>query len=147
MNVISIFFLLPSKGKFLQNFAQNEQLKAQAEQVWRRLDDLLLILLIMTAFIGIGLAVYYYTSYNEMPGRHYKVKHWGIWAAVAFALSLVGTVLIEYFGIKTNIKSGLTSLYWLCALNNAIYCFILYFFTSFVWCKFFRTNAYKFLKK
>lgn len=147
MNVRSIFFLLPSKGKFLQNFAQNEQLKAQAEQVWRRLDDLSLILLIMTVFIGIGLAVYYYTSYNEMPGRHYKVKHWGIWAAVAFALSLVGTVLIEYFGIKTNIKSGLTSLYWLCALNNAIYCFILYFFTSLVWCKFFRTNAYKFLKK
>lgn len=145
MNVISIFFLLPSKGKFLQNFAQNEQLKAQAEQVWRRLDDLSLVLLIMTVFIGIGLAVYYYTSYNEMPGRHYKVKHWGIWAAVAFALSLVGTVLIEYFGIKTNIKSGLTSLYWLCALNNAIYCFILYFFTSLVWCNFFRTNAYKFL--
>lgn len=147
MNVISIFFLLPSKGKFLQNFAENEQLKAQAEQVWRRLDDLSLILLIMTVFIGVGLAVYYYTSYNEMPGRHYKVKYWGIWAAIAFALSLVGTALIEYFGIKTNIKSGLTSLYWLCALNNAIYCFILYFFTSLVWCNFFRTNAYKFLKK
>lgn len=147
MNLISIFFLLPSKGKFLQNFAQNEQLKGQAEQVWRRLDDLSLILLIITVFIGIGLSVYYYTSYNEMPGRHYKVKHWGIWAAIAFALSLVGTVLIEYFGIKTNIKSGLTSLYWLCALNNAIYCFILYFFTSLVWCNFFCTNAYKFLKK
>ncbi len=73
MNLISIFFLLPSKGKFLQNFAQNEQLKAQAEQVWRRLDDLSLILLIITVFIGIGLSVYYYTSYNEMPGRHYKV--------------------------------------------------------------------------
>lgn len=147
MNVISIFFLLPSKGKFLQSFAQNEHLKAQAEQVWRWLDDLSPLLLIMTVFIGIGLAVYYYTSYNEMPGRHYKVMHWGIWAAVAFALSFFGTVLIEYFGIKTNIKSGLTSLYLLCALNNAIYCLILYFLTSLVWCNFFRTNAYKFLKK
>ena len=33
MGIIKIFFLLPSKGKFLQNFANNDQLKAQAEQV------------------------------------------------------------------------------------------------------------------
>ena len=33
MGIIKIFFLLMSKGKFLQNFAHNEQLKAQAEQV------------------------------------------------------------------------------------------------------------------
>lgn len=58
MGIIKIFFLLPSKGKFLQNFANNDQLKAQAEQVWRQLDGLSPILLILTAVLGIGLAIY-----------------------------------------------------------------------------------------
>lgn len=146
MGIIKIFFLLPSKGKFLQNFAHNEQLKAQAEQVWRQLDGLSPWLLLLTAVLGIGLAIYYYTAYNEMPGRHYKIKHWGLWAGIAALLSLIGTVAIEYVGIKTNIKTGLSSLYWLCAINNALYCAILYFVTSVVWCNFCRTNAYKFLK-
>ncbi len=146
MSIIKIFFLLPSRGKFLEEFAGNDQLKAQAELVWRQLDGLSPILLILTAVLGIGLSIYYYTGYNEMPGRHYKIKHWGIWATIAFILSLVVTAVIEYVGIKTNLRSGLTSLYWLCALNNALYCIILYFLTSLVWCNFFQTNAYKFLK-
>ncbi|EJX10189.1 membrane protein [gut metagenome] len=146
MGIIKIFFLLPSKGKFLQNFASNDQLKAQAEQVWRQLDGLSLLLLIITAIFGIGLAIYYYTGYNEMPGRHYKIKHWGIWAFIAFIFSLIVTTVIEYVCIKTNIKTGLASTYWLCAINNALYCFILYLSTSVVWCNFFRTNAFKFLK-
>ena len=146
MGIIKIFFLLPTKGKFLQNFAHSDQLKAQAEQVWRQLDGLSPILLILSAVIGIGLAIFYYTGYNEMPGRHYKIKHWGLWAAIAFVLTLIGTAVIEYVGIKTHLNSGLTSLYWLCAINNALYCLILYFATSVVWCNFCRTNAYKFLK-
>lgn len=141
-----MFFLLPSKGKFLQNFVYNEQLKAQADLVWRQLDGYSLILLIITAVIGIGSASYYYTGYNELPGRHYKVIHWVLWALIAFILSFVSTLVIEYFFIKTNIRTGLTSLYILCALNNAIYCIVLYLFTSFVWCNCWQTNAYKFLK-
>lgn len=146
MGIIKIFFLLPSRGMFLQGFAGNDQLKAQAEQVWRQLNGLSSVLLILTAALGFGLAIYYYTGYNEMPGRHYKIKHWSLWTAIAFILSLVGTAVIEYVGIKTNIRTGLTSLYWLCALNNALYCVILYFLTSLVWCNIGRTNAYKFLK-
>ena len=146
MGIIKIFFLLPTKGKFLQNFANNDQLKAQAELVWRQLDGLSPIMFILSVIIGIGLAIYYYTGYNEVPGRHYKIKHWGLWAAIAFVLSLVVTAVIEYVGIKTHLNSGLTSLYWLYAINNALYCLILYFITSVFWCNFCRTNAYKFLK-
>lgn len=146
MGIIKIFFLLPSKGKFLQNYAHNDLLKAQAEQVWRQLDGLSPILLITCVVIGIGLAIYYYTGYNELPGRHYKIKHWGIWAALSFILTLIVTVVIEYVGIKTNIKTGLTSLYWLCAINNALYSLGLYFVISVLWCSFWPTNAYKFLK-
>lgn len=146
MGIIKIFFLLPSQGKFLQCFADNEKLKAQAEQVWRQLDGLSPFLLILTALIGMGLASFYYTWYNEKPGRHYKIKYWGLWALCAPILSLVLTFAVEYVGINTNIHTGLSSLYWLCALNNALYCLMIYFLTSLVWCNVGRTNAYKFLK-
>ena len=57
-----IFFLLPSKGKFLNGF--NEQLRQQADRVWGQLDGLTLILLAVGIVLGIGLAIYYYTGYN-----------------------------------------------------------------------------------
>lgn len=146
MGLIKSFFLLPSKGKFLQGFAQNEQLKAQADLVWRHLDDWSLILLGITLLSGVGLAAIYYTKYNEMPGRHYKVSHWVIIGGLSALLSFVITLAIEYFGIRTNLKSGLSALYLMCALNNALYCAIVYILTSFLWCNLFSTNAYKLLK-
>lgn len=146
MGIIKIFFFLPSKGKFLQAFGDNDQMKAKADMVWRQLETWSPVLLILAAVIGIGLAVYYYTLYNEMPGRHYRISHWLRWAGCAFISSLVVTAGIEYFGINTNIGNHVTSLYTLCALNNALYCLILYFLTSLVWCNFCRTNAYRFLK-
>lgn len=145
MNLINFFRLLPKKGKFLDGFT-NEQLKSQADNVWRQLDGLSPWILIAGVAIGIAFAVFYYTAYNEMTGRHYKIKHWGIWAILSFVLTLLISVVIEYVSIKTNLKSGISSLYWLCAINNALYGFFLYFITSLVWCNCFRTNAYKFLK-
>jgi hypothetical protein len=142
--MIDIFFLLPAKGKFLNNF--NEQLKQQADFVWRELDGLSLILFLGGVIIGVGFAIYYYTGFNESPGRHYKMKYWGIWGALSFVLTMIFTVAIEYIGIKTNLNTGLTELYWLCAINNALYSAILYLVTSFIWCNAFRTNAYKFFK-
>lgn len=145
MSLINFFFLLPSKGKFLNGFT-NEQLKSQADNVWRHLDGMSPVLLIAGVAIGIALAVFYYTAYNEMPGRHYTVKHWTIWAIISFVLTLVVTAVIEHIFIKTNLKSGISSLYWLCAINNALYSLILYFVASLVWCNFLPTNAYKYLK-
>lgn len=144
--MIKFFFLLPSKGKFLQGFAHNEQLKAQADQVWRHLDGWSPWLLLITVLLGICMAGFYYTKYNEMPGRHYKVSHWGVIGIITVILSFIATLVVEYFGIKTNIKSGISALYWMCALNNAIYCALVYLITSAVWCNLFPTNAYKFLK-
>ena len=143
-----IFFLLPSKGKFLQNFANNDQLKVSggagmATARWAFTNS---------AYInccpGIG------PRFITIPGimkclaviTRFNTGAYGRLSPL-FS-SLIGTAVIEYVGIKTNIKTGLTSLYWLCAINNALYCLILYFLTSVVWCNFnfCRTNAYKFLK-
>lgn len=145
MSPENIFFLLPKKGKFLNSFS--EQLRPQADAVWRSLDGWTLWLLIIMAVLGIGLAAYYYKPYNDMPGRHYKVSHWAIWGIISVALTFIATLCFEYFGIKTHLpKTGLNNLYILTALNNAIYCAILYFVTSVVWCNIAPTNAYRLFK-
>lgn len=140
-----IFFLIQSRGKFLNAFT-NDSLKSQATAVWSRLSDLTPLLLIIMIILGVGLGAYYYKPYNDLPGRHYKVYHWGIVGIIATCLTFGITLLIEYFGIKTNLHTGLTSLYLMTALSNAIYCAAFYLITSIVWCNFLPTNAYKFLK-
>lgn len=145
MDLIKFFFLLPKKGSFLQGFA-NEQLKSQADLVWRQIYGISGYLLVFSVLLGIALAAYYYTVDNEQPGRHYKVSRWILWMFISSAVTFIGTLILEYVLVKTNLKRGIMSLYCLCAINNAIYCLITYFITSFVWCNCFRTNAYKFLK-
>lgn len=146
MSLINLFFLLPSKGEFLHGFDKNDQLKSQAIEVWKQLDSYSPILLGITAILGIGLAILYYTWFNNRPGRHYKVKFWLIGLVIAVVLSYVVTLFFEYTFIKTNLSSGLTSLYLRCAASNAIYCDFLYVITSGIWCNFLPTNAYRFLK-
>lgn len=145
MSPDKVFFLLQSKGKFLNHFT-NDNLKTQADAVWRQLEGWTPGLLIIMAVLGVGFAAYYYKPYNDQPGRHYKMTHWAIWGVISIALTFIATLCIEYFAIKTNLKSGLTSLYMLTALNNAIYCAILYLVTSVVWCMCLPTNAYRFFK-
>lgn len=145
MSAEKIFFLLPEKGKFLASF-QNDNLKQQADMVWRNLEGWTPWLVFFMAALGIGLAVYYYKPYNDLPGRHYKVSHWALWGGISVILTFIATLCIEYFGIKTNLKTGLNNLYILTALNNAIYCAILYFVTSVVWCNALPTNAYRLFK-
>lgn len=142
--MIDFFFLLPAKGKFLNGF--NEQLRQQADNVWRQLDVLSPYVLILGFVLGVGLAAFYYTDFNEKAGRHYKMRYWAIWTLLSSVLTLVITIAIEYVGIKTNLKSGYAELYWLCAINNALYALGFYLFTSIIWCNAFPTNAYKFFK-
>lgn len=145
MNPYTLFLLLPKKAKFLSGFA-NDNLKSQADLVWRQLSGLS-TWMILTAFVlGLLFACLYYKPYNESPGRHYRISKWAIWGIVSVVLTFIATLAFEYLGIKTNLRTGLTSLYWLCALNNALYCAAVYFLTSVVWCNFGKTNAYRFLK-
>lgn len=140
-----IFFLVQDRGKFVSGF-NNDNLQNQATQVWNKLDGVTPFLLLISVIIGIGLAVYYYKPYNEQPGRHYKVSHWAMWGIIATVSTLIATFLIEFFAIKTNLRTGLTSLYIMTAISNAIYSALLYLIMSILWCYAFPTNAYRFFK-
>lgn len=140
------FILVQSKAKFLNQFT-NDNLKSQADAVWRQLEGVTHWLVILMVVLGIGLAAYYYKPYNEQPGRHYRVSHWFGFGLIAIALTFAGTLCMEYLLIKTNLRDNISSLYMMVALNNAIYCAIVYGITSVVWCNFFPTNAYRFFAK
>jgi uncharacterized membrane protein YraQ (UPF0718 family) len=137
--------MLPEKGKFTQQFT-NEQLQAQAAKVWQQLDEWSLVLLVAGILIGVMTAVYYYTTFNNKPGRHYKLIYWLIGLFLASLLGLIFTAIFEYFLIKTNLKSGIYLLYGKCALNNAFYCALSYLVTSIVWCNYLPTNANRLFK-
>lgn len=140
-----IFFLVQDRGKFISGFG-HDNLQNQAAQVWNKLEGLTPILLLISVIIGIVLAFYYYKPYNEQPGRHYKVSHWTMWGLIATGFTLFATFLIEFFCIKTNLRTGLTSLYIMTAISNAIYSALFYLFISIIWCYAIPTNAYRFFK-
>jgi hypothetical protein len=127
-----LFFLLPTKGEFLSAY-ENDELKSQADALWRQLDGWSLGALLIFLVIGGGTACYYYGRYNNQPGRHYRIHHW-VWFAVA---TIVGTGVVEFimykWWIDTNLKGGnIDFLYFKCAAHCAFWSFIVYFIVSFL---------------
>ena len=65
-----------SQNDFTRQFQNNDQLFNQARSFWNKLDGSMWIVIICMLVLGIGIAAYYYTSYNNAPGRHYKPIKW-----------------------------------------------------------------------
>jgi len=103
------------------------------------------ILIVIVILLGVLLAIWYYKPYNEQPGRHYKPKYWFIFLGITFFLVLITTFLLEYIVVEPRLPGAL-SVEIRIALGNAIYATLLYFITSFVWCNWLPTNAYRLLK-
>jgi uncharacterized membrane protein len=144
MSPDKIFWLVQSKGKFLSQYANNDNLKSQANAVWNQLDGITPILLCVAILVGIIVAAIYYTSFNENPGRHYKIKYWGLFFLSSVLVTAVLTIGLEYLLIKTNLN--VAGLYMRCMASNATITLVVYFAVSFVWCNIFPTNACRFLK-
>jgi uncharacterized membrane protein len=126
------YFLLPSKGRFLSNF-DNEELKAQADLLWRQLDGTLFWLFFGALVLGILIAYVYYGPFNERPGRHYQIKWWVLFVVITLGVTLLSSVALEYTMTSTHLKSNVASLFWLCALNNAIYGIVIYLIVSVIY--------------
>lgn len=134
-----------SMSNFTKPFQENEALFNQAKAFWRNLESLTVVTLIIFVILVIGFAIYYYTRYNNRPGRHYKPERWLIFLAITFASTFLVTLGIEYFLVKPVLKGSLM-LEVKIALCNAIYASVLYFVISVVWCNILPTNAYRLFK-
>ena len=134
-----------SLSKFAQPFKDNEALYNQARAFWRNLEGCSLFLTLAFVVISLVLAWYYYFPFNNQPGRHYKVGYWLGFGSVAAIVTLIASMLIEY-AMATPKLDGALAIEMIIAFINALYSSIAYIVFSFVFCKFFTTNAYPFYK-
>lgn len=133
-------------SEFAKPFRDNETLSKQARSFWNQLDNAALYFLIGAIVFGALVAAYYYTLYNQKPGRRYKPQHWWMWLLITIVATLAVTFGVEILIAKPQLNGAV----WLelrIALSNAIYAIFVFLSVSFVWCNFgCRTNAYRYLK-
>ena len=134
MKLLKLYgWIAGSQADFLKPFKENENLYKQATVFWNKLESNSSIILLICVFLGILMASYYYSTYNNKPGRHYTPKHWVIMLLVTFILVFAVTFIFEYFAVEPRINSSIM-LEAKIALGNSIYAVIVYFITSIVWC-------------
>jgi hypothetical protein len=140
----SLFFLLPTKGQFLSAY-DNDALKSQADALWRHVDDTTSLALAITISVGVVICILYYGPFNNFPGRHYRIRYWFLFAAIAVVATFGVIWALEYWGTSTNLKSDAYLLYTKCALSCAIWEIVVYWGASLIYCLGFGryTNAYK----
>lgn len=145
MMLNSIFFLTGSKKDFINHFP-GDALQTQAQRVWQELMSYEWSLLFMALAIGGIGAFIYYGPYNNQPGRHYKIKYWGLLGFITIVINFLLTWFIEWIGIHPYLGSRILGTYLMGALSNTIYCAGAYVLVSFIYCNWLNTNAYRFLK-
>ena len=129
-----------TEAKFLDNYPPETQDIAQ--KFWNNLNDSCLFLILFFILVSIILCVYYFTFYNEKPGRHYKPSHWGGFYIATLVFSFIGTAVLGYLLNNTSLNDS-SYLIWEIALGNLLYSFLLYGVLSFVWFWKLPTNAYR----
>lgn len=146
MKLLKLYsWIAGSLSDFTKPFQENEALYKQARAFWMRLENNLIIIFLICIVLGISFAAYYYTSYNNQPGRHYTLWHWVGFFFVTFVVTLLVTLGVEYLLVEPKI-SGAWGLETKIALCNAIYASVLYFLTSVFWCNIAPTNACRIFK-
>lgn len=143
-----LFFLLPGKQKFLAQFT-DEQVKAQALQVWNQFDNWSWLMVVGAAVITfLAVWVYYGPFNNAKKGRHYHPKWWALFYVLTLLIVFAGSMGACVGFIETHLNSRLLIPYYLeASLSNTIYSLVLFFLLSWIWCSFLHTNAYRLLKK
>jgi hypothetical protein len=144
MKALDLYFC--SFSNFSKPFRNNEHLYKQAQTFWSQLDNAAWVAFGLAVVIGAGMAVFYYTAYNNMSGRHYKPKFWWIFMALALVATSVVTLVVELMLASPKLDGA----FWVefkIALINMAYALIPFLLTSLAWCNFhFPTNAYRYLK-
>ena len=114
---------------------------------WSHLSQFTLVFVALMLVSSIGMAIYYYTEYNNQPNRHYTPQQWALVGLVSIIISFVATLVFAYVMQKTGNIQGLFMLELKLAMCNTLYAAGFYLVTSFVCCNSpIKTNAYRFLK-
>lgn len=143
MKLLKLYsFFTGSMSEFVKPFSDNKALYNQARSFWNGLEKISIFIVLICILFSVSCVFFYYTKYNNMPGRHYTPKHWFYWMIGAFLATLLLTLGFEYIAVEPKIPGALL-LEFKIALGNAIYALIIYFVLSVIWCNTLPTNAYK----
>ena len=132
--------IIGSMSDFTRPFQENEQLFKQAKMFWNKLDGLVWIPLIVSIFFALLFLYWYYVPYNNKPGRHYKLPHWGKFLGITFIVSLLVSIMCLFLMAPSSLQ-GADVLELKIAFTNALAASFLYFIGSLIWCNFLPTNA------
>lgn len=146
MNCLPLYsWILGSKNSFLKVLQKNDAWYDAGKKFWTQLEANSFLYVVMFITVAALLVYWYYKPFNEMPGRHYKIKYWAYFGIAALVLSFVLTFGYVYVAIPTSSIEGALLLELKLAFANALYSAFIYFIFSCVWCKIFPTNAYRFI--
>lgn len=145
MKLISFYkFFVGTESKFVDSVNVGSQ--DLAENYWSSLNSSCLFFILFLVIMSICLCAYYFTAYNEQPGRHYRRTHWiGFYIGTVLFIFL-GTVGLGYLLTNPTVK-GSASLIWDIAVGNAVYSIIIFGVLSVAWWLWFPTNAYRLIGK
>lgn len=138
------FFFLSKTDLIDANKGVSSQI---TDGIWDKLNTISIIVFAAMIFLSFAAAAYYYTIYNDKPGRHYTPYKWGFIYALQLLLILVITIgMVFAMHYPGDYKKVLAYEIQIIILNT-IYALVPYFILSLAWCNFgWTTNAYRFLK-
>lgn len=145
MKLISIYrFFVGKETQFLDGYPKETQDIAQT--FWNELNSACMFFLIYLFGVSILFCAFYFTAWNEMPGRHYRPSHWICAYAITLLVVFFGTAALGYMRTNTSLN-GSASLIWDIALGNVVYSFFIFGLLSIVWFLWLPTNAYRLIGK
>lgn len=146
MKLLKLYsWITGTMADFTKPFSENKALYNQAKGFWNKLENFSLIIVLIFLILGIAWAAYYYTSYNNSPGRHYTPKHWILLLLATVVVTFFVTLGFEYLAVEPKIN-GAFLLEVKIAIANALYAALAYLITSIIWCNTLPTNAYRMFK-
>ena len=146
MKLLKLYsWITGTMADFAKPFSENKALYNQAKGFWNKLENNSLLIVLIFLVLGFAWAAYYYTSYNNSPGRHYTPKHWILLLLTTIVVTFLVTLGFEYLAVEPKIN-GAFLLEVKIAIANALYAAFIYLLTSIVWCNTLSTNANKMFK-
>lgn len=144
MKLIDLYTpFIGKRSDFLKPFEENEDLQQLARQYWNHLDNQAIrFFLAMLAIAALG-SYLYYGPFNNLPGRHYRMKYWWMFFAGVVILTALATWLLVD-SVSPQVE-GSGSMEFRLSLANVLYGAVVYFLLSCLWCKCLPTNAYRFI--
>ena len=148
MDLSTFYGWMGVKSTTLADANSTNGMKDVALNAWSHLSQYTLVFFIFMLVFSVGMAIYYYTDYNNQPRRHYTPKQWAVVGLTTLGIVFVITLVLALVMQKTKGIEGMLMLELKVALCNTLYAAGCYLLISFVWCNIpqLPTNAYRFLK-